>query len=140
MSGAAGDHSRRAAARGSGRGIVVTGEPGVGKSRLVDHVINRIDQETTVLRGFADDYESSTAYYAVRRLLRAAIGQGLDAPDAAVADELRSLVRAQCPALEPLLPLLAVPFDVGLPSTPESAAVQEEFRRSRTVSRHVAGR
>lgn len=122
----------RESARGRGGGIVVTGEPGVGKSRLVDHVVNRLDDATTVLRGFGDDYESATSYYAVRRLLRAAIGHSVDAPDALVGDELQQRVRSNCPHLEPWLPLLAVPFDVDLPDTPETAAVQEEFRRSRT--------
>jgi class 3 adenylate cyclase/tetratricopeptide (TPR) repeat protein len=122
----------RAAARGRGRGILVTGEAGVGKSRLVDHVVNRLDHSTTVLRGFGDDYESATPYYAVRRLLRAAIGQAVDAPDAAVAAQLRRSVRDRCPNLEPWLPLLAAPFDVDLPDSPETAAVQEEFRPART--------
>lgn len=124
----------RAADRGQGRGVLITGEPGVGKSRLADHVVNRIGEPVTVLRGFGEDYESTTAYYAVRRLLRGAIGHAVDAPDAAVADELGRLVRARCPALEPWLPLLAVPFDVDLPDTADTAAVQEEFRRPRTMS------
>ena len=122
----------RESARGRGGGIVVTGEPGVGKSRLVDHVVNRLDDSTTVLRGFGDDYESATSYYAVRRLLRAAIGHTVDAPDALVGDELQRRVRSRCADLEPWLPLLAVPFDVDLPDTPETAAVPEEFRRPRT--------
>ena len=124
----------REAAGGRGGGIVITGEPGVGKSRLVDHVVNRLDESTTVLRGFADDYESATSYYAVRRMLRAAVGHSMDAPDAAVADEIRRRIRVHRPDLEPWLPLLAVPFDVDLPNTPETAAVQEEFRRARTQS------
>ena len=33
-----------------------------------------------------------------------------------------------------MLPLLAVPFDVDLPETADSASVQEEFRRPRTMS------
>ncbi len=124
----------RGAAGGHGGGIIITGEPGVGKSRLVDHVVNRLDESTTVLRGFADDYESATPYYAVRRMLRAAIGHSMDAPDAAVADEIRRRVCAHCADLEPWLPLLAVPFDVDLPDTPETTAVQDEFRRARTQS------
>src|SRR5207302_7223143 len=73
-------------------------------------------------------------YYAVRRLLRAAIGHSVDAPDADVAAELLRTVRSRCPTLELQLPLLAVPFDVKLPDTPETAAVLEEFRRPRTMS------
>ena len=124
----------RLAARGHGGGIVVTGDPGVGKSRLVDHALNRIDEATTVLRGFGDDYESATSYFAVRRLVRAAIGQSVDASDAVVAAALRQKVASRCPELESMLPLLAVPFGVDLPDTQESAAVQEQFRRPRTMS------
>jgi class 3 adenylate cyclase len=124
----------RDAAGSHGSCFVITGDAGVGKSRLVDHVVNRIGEPWTVLRGFGDDYESATAYYAVRRMLRAVIGSGIDTPDANVAAELRRQVRTGCPDLEPWLPLLAVPFDVDLPDTPETAAVHEEFRRPRTVA------
>lgn len=120
--------------QGRGRSFVVTGEAGVGKSRLVDHAVKRVGEPMAVLRGFGDDYESTTPYYAVRRLLRAAIGHSVDAPDAAVSDELHRLVNAKCPSLEPWLPLLAVPFDVDLPDTTETAALQDEFRRPRTMT------
>jgi predicted ATPase/class 3 adenylate cyclase len=119
---------------GAGSAVAVLGQPGMGKSRLVDHVCRRLGTSTTVVRSFGDVYEAATAYYTVRRLLRGSIGLGLDASDADVISRLRQVVVARAPALAPLLPLLAVPFGVTLPDTAESSAVQEQFRRPRTVS------
>jgi class 3 adenylate cyclase/tetratricopeptide (TPR) repeat protein len=120
------------AARGNGTGVVVTGDAGVGKSRLVDHICNRLDPSVPVLRGFAADYESATPYYPMQRPLRAALGLAPNDPDAVVADELRRRVVDDAPHLVELLPLVAVPFGVDLAETAASAAVQEEFRRART--------
>jgi class 3 adenylate cyclase/tetratricopeptide (TPR) repeat protein len=127
--GAAGD-----AARGKGSALAVVGEPGIGKSRLVDHVCKRLDRTTPVLRGFADDYESATPYFAVRRMLRTALGLGAEVADDAVVDALRRRVAQATPELTPWLPLLAVPFGVEVSETAESTAVAVEFRRARMLT------
>jgi class 3 adenylate cyclase/tetratricopeptide (TPR) repeat protein len=123
-----------AAAGGSGGAMAVTGAAGSGKSRLVDHVCRRIGQHTVVLRAFGDDYESSTAYYTVRRLLRDSLGLPMDADEGLVHRTLQERVSERVPQLQPWLPLLSVPFGLDLPDTPETAAVQGQFRRGRTAS------
>ena len=122
--------AQRAAAAGRGGLVAVVGEPGVGKSRLVDHACSRFADGTTILRGFADAYESATPYFAVRRLLRAAIGLAPEAAD----DDVVAALRRQHGVEPQWLPLLARPFDVALDDTPESAEVRDEFRRAKTAS------
>jgi len=123
----------RAAATGHGSGIAVIGDPGIGKSRLVDHACRRLP-DTDVLRSFASAYESSTPYFAVQRLMRAAIRLGPDAPDAYVVGQLRRVVDEKAPHLAAWLPLLAVPMGLDLPDTRETAEVAEQFRLARTQS------
>ncbi|HET7529322.1 MAG TPA: adenylate/guanylate cyclase domain-containing protein, partial [Mycobacteriales bacterium] len=123
-----------AARQGSGAALAVLGPPGMGKSRLVDHVCRRLGEDTTVLRSFGDVYAQSTAYYAVRRLLRSAVDIPVDAGDGDAERRLRQVVAERAAGIADLLPLLAVPFDLEVPDTPQSAAVQEQFRRRRTVA------
>ena len=123
-----------AAASGNGGALAVSGPAGSGKSRLVDHVCRRMGQHTVMLRAFGDDYESSTAYYAVRRLLRACLDMSMDADDDSVLRVLRDRVSAVAPQQQAWLPMLAVPFGLDLPDTPETAAVQGQFRRRRTAA------
>ncbi|HET6908078.1 MAG TPA: adenylate/guanylate cyclase domain-containing protein [Mycobacteriales bacterium] len=119
---------------GSGTGVAVVGPAGIGKSRLVDHACARFDSRTTVLRSFGESYESATPYHAVRRLLRAAIGLGSDVSERRVFNVLRERVLRSASHLEPWLPLLAAPFGVEVPATPETREVQEQFRPGRTQS------
>lgn len=122
--------AQRSAAAGHGAALAVVGEPGVGKSRLVDHACSRFADGTIVLRGFADAYESATPYFAVRRLLRAAIGLAPAATD----DEVLKSLRGQRAVAAQWLPLLAAPFGLAVADTVESAEVRDEFRRTRTVA------
>ena len=119
---------------GHGGCVAITGDPGSGKSRLADHFCSRLDAGNRVLRGFGADYESSTAYYAVQRPLRAVIGHPPDAPDTVVHESLKRVVESTAPELLVWLPLIATPFGVELPDTPETRAINDEFRRPRTVS------
>ena len=123
----------RAAAERRGGALAIVGDAGIGKSRLVDHACRRFPETQKVLRGFADSYESATPYYTVRRVLLAAIGMSQDATDELVARELRRRASTIGGQLVPFLPLLATPFGVELPDTPESAQVKEQFRRPRTL-------
>src|ERR1700733_4231267 len=47
--------ARAAAARGEGRVVYVTGEPGIGKTSLVTRFVREIESETRVLFGTCDD-------------------------------------------------------------------------------------
>ncbi|HTY72551.1 MAG TPA: adenylate/guanylate cyclase domain-containing protein [Actinomycetes bacterium] len=118
------------AAAGSGQLVDLVGEPGIGKSRLVEEMLR--DTPARVLTTRCDEFQTATPYWPFRALL----GELLDVSEEAdeetlVAALVESATRAD-PSLLPWLPLVGQVLDVDLPSTPEVDALDERFRRSRT--------
>ena len=93
---------------GAGRVIEIVGEPGIGKSRLLEEV-------RTMAAGFStwgtacDAYQASTPYFAFRRPLRRLSASAATSPRTTGRDA-PAFVHGRNPELEPRLPLLAVPF------------------------------
>jgi class 3 adenylate cyclase/tetratricopeptide (TPR) repeat protein len=115
---------------GAGRLLDVTGEPGIGKSRLVEAFVQRAGglEQLTVA---CELYESSTPYFAFRRVLRALLEVPAEASNDDVARRLCEVVERAEPALLPWTPLLANLLDVDLPPTEATAQLDERFRRPR---------
>jgi class 3 adenylate cyclase/tetratricopeptide (TPR) repeat protein len=84
-------------AAGTGGVVAVTGDPGLGKSRLVAEVRQRTEAGVRWIEGRAQSYTDSMSFWLARSLLSAFIGLG---PDAAPADLERAL-RAQVSTLFP---------------------------------------
>ena len=114
---------------GSGSVVEIIGAPGIGKSRLVSEAIDRWSLDT--LRVACEQYGSATPYLAFRHVFRRLLGGASDAANDIVVDELRRVVHAFLPDLEPFLPLLADVVDVPLPSTREVDELEPRFRRTR---------
>lgn len=112
------------------RSVVVTGEPGIGKSRLVDEFLVALPNET-IVRAEGAAYATHSPYLALRRPLRRLVGAAPDASDVEVTERLWALTADAAPGLIPMLPLLAIPFGIELPDTPETADVASAFRRTR---------
>ncbi|HEU5212627.1 MAG TPA: ABC transporter substrate-binding protein [Gaiellaceae bacterium] len=74
---------------GRGAIISITGEPGIGKSRLVAEVEQRV-AGVRFLTGHAVAYAASIPYWPVRELLRGWLGLGVSDPEARVRLELRA--------------------------------------------------
>ena len=114
---------------GHGRMVDLAGEPGIGKSRLVQEVIRLAALPSYLAR--CDEYETATAYWPFRSLLRELIGAPPEASDDAVIETLRQVAERRHPASVPWLPLIGRVLDVDIPSTPQVHAITEQFRRDR---------
>ena len=55
----------------------IVGEPGIGKSRLVSELLSEVE-DVPVVKAPCEQYESSTAYFPFRRLLRDVLGVPAD--------------------------------------------------------------
>ncbi len=118
------------ARNGEGRLIELVGEPGIGKSRLVEELTAQAGN-VAVLTGACEQYESSTPYFPFHRLMRGALGIRGEESTARVVQRLRRRVDADAPELTPWLPLVGALFDVELSETPEVASLEPRFRRTR---------
>jgi class 3 adenylate cyclase/tetratricopeptide (TPR) repeat protein len=113
---------------GTGRLIAIEGEPGVGKTRLLE----ALRDDATGLRALhatCEAYTASTPYAAWRGLMRELLAIGREAPEASVVERLRHEVASRAPDLMPWLPLVAIAFDVDVAPTPEVEMLVEKNRR-----------
>lgn len=110
------------AMHGNGALVEVVGEPGIGKSRLVQALLAESPAQSVVIA--CDEYETATPYYPFREVFCAL----LNIRDAG---GLVQAVRDRGPELLPWLPLLARILDIEVPSTPEVDAIDDQFRRAR---------
>ena len=115
---------------GFGSLVELTGEPGIGKSRLIDEVTAQAS-DLAVVTAACEQYEVSTPYFAFRGLLRSLLELHVNGNAGAAHDVLRSRVESLDPELLPWLPLLSLPLDVPLEPTPEVEELQPAFRRAR---------
>ena len=115
-------------ARG-GRGslVEIVGEPGIGKSRLIEEL--HAEQEADVLFANAEAFTSSTPYVVWRGILREMLELPWEAEDAVVIRRLQEVVVAADPSLVQWLPLIAIPLDVDMPMTAQVEQLAEEFRQ-----------
>ncbi len=116
-------HALTEARAGRGRTVEVVGEPGLGKSRLVKELLRGSDALALSTR--CDAYQSSTAYYPFRRLLRDALQLPDDPAEAAA--RLTQQVSELTPWLAAWAPLLGIPLDLSLPATPETTELDAQF-------------
>jgi predicted ATPase/class 3 adenylate cyclase len=113
------------------RGAVaeIVGEPGLGKSRLVEE-LRRQAAGVVQLSVTCETYESSTPYYAFRGLVRGLLGLGLR-PGEGDAAEIFDALRAVAPELLVWAPLVGMVVDVAIEESRETASLEERFRRDR---------
>jgi class 3 adenylate cyclase/tetratricopeptide (TPR) repeat protein len=111
------------------RAIVnLVGDPGMGKSRIVEELKART-QGYTAVETACEQYESSTPYFPLRRLLRSLLRIAQDADPTSAAQMLAERVAQAAPALSEWLPLIAIPLDLNVPSTPSVERIADRFRK-----------
>jgi class 3 adenylate cyclase/predicted ATPase len=117
------------AALGSGGVLIVAGEAGSGKSRLVEEALRHTeDIDVVTVRG--EPYGTTSPYRALRDPVRDLLGLERGDPDTMSA-ALEKVVAEVMPALSPFLPLLADVVQVPTERTPEVDAIEPRFRPER---------
>jgi class 3 adenylate cyclase/tetratricopeptide (TPR) repeat protein len=116
------------AATGHGALVEIVGATGVGKSRLA-HRLREITTDRMQLVAVCERYDSSTPYYAVRRLLRGLLDLPAEGTDEVMTPLFLSELERRAPELRPWAPLIGMAMAVAVPETPETRELQEEFRR-----------
>jgi class 3 adenylate cyclase/tetratricopeptide (TPR) repeat protein len=116
---------------GEGRVVELIGEPGIGKSRLVQELETR--SGIASFWAVCDEYESSTPYFSFRGLLHGLLGVPREASQTEVERTLRRRVTEVAPELEPWIPLLGSALGFDLPATPETSKLDERFVPDRTA-------
>ncbi len=111
------------------RVVEVTGDAGIGKTRLVQEFVETIDADTAVLWTACQQYESTTPYFVAGQMLRAVLGleESDDRPAAEVTHHVRAALEATAPHLVPWLPLIMLPLGISIEPTPEIAALDERY-------------
>jgi class 3 adenylate cyclase/tetratricopeptide (TPR) repeat protein len=110
--------------------VELVGEPGIGKTKLVAE-LRRLALGLQQLDVRCQRYEMSHPFFAFRGLLRTLAGISPEASAQEAGAQLAPWVQAVTPDLAPWLPLIAVPFDAEVESTPEAEALDPSFRRRR---------
>ena len=100
---------------GAGAVVSITGEPGIGKSRLLAETRERYCGRVRILEGHAAAHAEERPYWSVRELLREWLELGLSDPEARVRLELRAgLARALGGEAEEAYPFFAILLGLGL--------------------------
>jgi class 3 adenylate cyclase/tetratricopeptide (TPR) repeat protein len=115
---------------GSGGLIEVIGQPGIGKTRLIDEVVGQAG-DVALLRCDCERTGVGSPYTPVRRMLHQVLGTNSSMDPDAIAKCLQDCVATAAPELRPWVSLLGVVLDVTIPPSPEVAELEEQHRAER---------
>jgi class 3 adenylate cyclase/tetratricopeptide (TPR) repeat protein len=78
--------------------VTILGEPGIGKSRLVDEFIAGLPDGVKVLSGGATEFEEDVTFAPIGEMIMRELGVERDAPVTVVRDRLEEVVKGCCDA------------------------------------------
>ncbi len=115
---------------GRRRAVLLRGEAGLGKTRLLDEVLTGCS-DFRLSHATSETFTAMTPYIAWRGVLRELADLGWEDPSEVVVARFRALLEASDPSLLPWLPLIASAADADMEPTPEVRELADEFRRAR---------
>jgi class 3 adenylate cyclase/tetratricopeptide (TPR) repeat protein len=100
----------RRAEAGEGQVVVITGGPGVGKSRLIHHFLHLgAASNATVLETSAEPYDRDSVYLPIANLLRSQLNVLPNDPATAIQEKLETILLPRADLLEAASALLDLP-------------------------------
>jgi len=76
--------------------VTVLGEPGIGKTRLVEEFVSGLPEDTKVLTGRASEYEEDATFAPLAEMIRGELGVGRDEPAEQLKRRLDEVVQGCC--------------------------------------------
>jgi hypothetical protein len=122
----------RLASDGEGQVVVLSGEAGIGKSRICEVLRERVAETGTRIRYQCSPYYTDTALYPVAGQLRAAARIEPDDPSATKLDKLERLLAPGAGA-DTTLPLLADLLAIPTADRYPALTIGPELRKARTL-------
>jgi tetratricopeptide (TPR) repeat protein len=118
---------------GEGQMVLIVGEPGVGKSRLLHELRRRLHSRATWIEGQALPFARSTPFHAVMDMLRRVLRIDDVDPEAAVIEKIARGLRRLASDLDAVLPLVRYLLSVD-PGDPAVATMDPKQRHAALVS------
>jgi class 3 adenylate cyclase/tetratricopeptide (TPR) repeat protein/ribosomal protein L40E len=122
--------------QGNGQVVIIIGEPGIGKSRLLRQFHEQIGGEHHLwIESAADQFAQSTPFYGVAQMLRQGIASSRTEDITQPIERLASLLEAAGLKTRQVLPLMAPLLNLPVPNNyPPVPAAPEEQRRQLLAS------
>ncbi|MDP9812700.1 class 3 adenylate cyclase/tetratricopeptide (TPR) repeat protein [Rhizobium tibeticum] len=119
---------------GNGQVVMLSGEPGIGKSRLTAALEERLSVEPhALLRYFCSPYHVNSALYPVIRQLARAARLGRSDSASAKLDKLQALMLQSTPDITEAGPLLAALLSIGVTGRYAPLTLTPQAQKARTL-------
>jgi len=124
----------RCAQRGTGRVVLIRGEPGIGKSRLLREFAATLQPEVhTWIEGFCAPFFTNTPFFPLIEGFERGFAKPGDKSRAAVVARLRRSLTDLAPRLDYAVPIIAEMLDLPLPSGYAPILLSPDQKRRRFI-------